>query len=443
MGKTQRCISTRYEERYKSVIPRHRIDAGTQVPYTPRVANRRGNKYSRGYPAPAVGTRFSFWVVTGDEFKIGVERRIPVRCVCGNEASIRVDKLWVGKASSCLPCKQSLAGQKGGNPNGNGDILGDPRLRARWKTCYYNIRKRCLNPWTKTLKGMVVAEFPAPSNPLENFWNILLRLMGLTSLASPWTELITTEVMNPETYEWYLRRLTTRTVETFDILEAGPNNCFQIDGAIVHNCGYGMGDKKFQATCQSFGQEISIELAQLAVQTYRERHWPVPLLWSNLQRAAIAAVDNVGTTYSVNYTSWYVSNGFLWCKLPSGRRLAYAQPTVEWLPPPWGGEPVRSLCHWGINSYSRKWEKQRTYGGKLTENAIQAISRDLMADAMLRIDGTGIWDIVLSVHDELIAERDADKGSNEGFCSLMAMTPRWAEGCPIKVEGWAGTRYKK
>lgn len=208
-------------------------------------------------------------------------------------------------------------------------------------------------------------------------------------------------------------------------------------------CGYGMGAPKFQATCQNFGQEISDDLAALAVNTYREKHWPVPVLWSNLQRAAIAAVDNVGTTYSINRTSWYVKGSFLWCKLPSGRRLAYAQPSVEWLPPPWGGPPVRSLCHYGINNYSRKWEKQRTYGGKLTENVVQAISRDLMAAAMLRIEDTGIWEIVLSVHDELIAERDTKRASVAEFCDLMAALPPWAKGCPVKVEGWTGTRYRK
>lgn len=208
-------------------------------------------------------------------------------------------------------------------------------------------------------------------------------------------------------------------------------------------CGYGMGDKKFQATCLSFGREISIELAGLAVQTYRETHWPVTVLWSNMQRAAIAAVDNMGTKYTINRVTWYAKGSFLWCILPSGRRLAYAQPSVEWLPPPWGGDPVRSLCFWGINGYTRKWERQRTYGGKLTENVVQAISRDLMAEAMLRIDSTGIWDLVLSVHDELIAERDIDKASNDGFCELMATLPPWASGCPVRVEGWAGKRYKK
>lgn len=211
----------------------------------------------------------------------------------------------------------------------------------------------------------------------------------------------------------------------------------------VLGMGYMMGWERFQRAVADKGREIDDGLAQRSVETYREVNWPIVNLWSNLRDAAIAAVENLGTRYTVNRTTWYVKGSFLWCILPSGRRLGYPQPTVEWLPPPWGGEPIKTLCHWGVNQYSRKWEKQRTYGGKLTENVVQAISRDLMAAAMLRIDDSGVWDIVLSVHDELLAERDADKGSNEGFVALMETLPPWAEGCPVKAEGWSGTRYKK
>ncbi len=104
------------------------------------------------------------------------------------------------------------------------------------------------------------------------------------------------------------------------------------------------------------------------------------------------------------------------------------------------------LYHWGIDSLSKKWVKQKTYGGKLVENVVQGIARDLMAEAMLRIEATKVWQIVLSVHDELIAERGIfPKGWNpaNAFNNLMAELPDWADGCPVAVEGWTGTRYRK
>lgn len=207
-------------------------------------------------------------------------------------------------------------------------------------------------------------------------------------------------------------------------------------------CGYGMGPDKFMATCEALGFPIPKELAIRAVTAYRETHEPVVRLWDKYNYAAIAAVENPGRKFSTNKVIWYYKTGFLWCVLPSGRRLAYFKPSVEWIDTPWG-EKRKGLFHYGINSLSKKWEKQKTYGGKLVENVVQAISRDIMAEAMLRIEDTGIWQIVLSVHDELLGERDTNKGSLEQFCELMSELPPWAEGCPIKVEGWSGERYKK
>jgi DNA polymerase len=214
-----------------------------------------------------------------------------------------------------------------------------------------------------------------------------------------------------------------------------------IGKGLILGCGYAMGPKKFELTCRMQGREVKSSMAELAVATYRSTHAPVVKLWGALERAALAAVENLGKRYSINRTSWYVRDGFLFCELPSGRRLAYYGPEIKYEPTPWG-EKKAVLYHWGVG-LNRTWELQKTYGGKLTENVVQAIARDLMAEAMLRIEKTDIWKIVLSVHDELIAERSPFEASNEEFCWLMAKVPDWAEGCPVKVKGWEGQRYKK
>lgn len=221
----------------------------------------------------------------------------------------------------------------------------------------------------------------------------------------------------------------------------------QVGKQALLGCGYGMGWKKFIGTCKNFSIEIDEQIAQAAVSAYRETHYPVVKLWSMYEKAAIAATKNPGKRFTINYTSWWVeklpylpSVKVLWCKLPSGRKLAYLNAEVKYEPTPWGDRrPV--LYHWGVNPLTRKWESSGTYGGRLCENVIQAIARDLMAEAMLRIEDAG-YDIILSVHDEIVAEGNGFRDI-KGFENLMAHTPIWAEGCPIAVEGWSGERYHK
>lgn len=206
-------------------------------------------------------------------------------------------------------------------------------------------------------------------------------------------------------------------------------------------CGYGMGVKKFFATCEQFGQPVPIDLAERAVLAYRTAHAPVPELWSNLEKAAIAAVKNPGKKYSINRTTWFQRGKFLYCQLPSGRRLAYYGPTVRYEPTPWGDKrPV--LFTWGVNGVTKKWENDRTWGGALTENVVQAIARDLLAEAILRIEKAG-YTVLFSVHDEIVAERKNGEGSLAEFEKLMAQVPEWADQCPVRVEGWDGPRYRK
>ncbi len=214
--------------------------------------------------------------------------------------------------------------------------------------------------------------------------------------------------------------------------------------SLVLGAGFNMGYKKFVAACLKQGQEVSEELAQAGISAYREKHRPVVSLWGVIGQAAIAAVQNPKKRYSVNRTAWAMRRGFLTCELPSGRLLWYPEPTIRWEPPPWGGEKRPTLYHWGVDATTKKWNQEKTYGGRLVENVVQAIARDLMAEAMLRIAKKGPWELALSVHDELVAERDlSSKATNRDFCRLMAEVPDWAQGLPVAVAGWEGMRYRK
>ena len=89
-----------------------------------------------------------------------------------------------------------------------------------------------------------------------------------------------------------------------------------------------------------------------------------------------------------------------------------------------------------------QWVETTTYGGKLTENVDQAVSRDIMAEALLRLEAND-YPVLMSVHDEAISEVDKDFGTVEEYCDIMCILPKWAKGLPLKAEGWEGQRYRK
>lgn len=222
----------------------------------------------------------------------------------------------------------------------------------------------------------------------------------------------------------------------------------QVGKHTVLGCGYGMGPDKFIETCWIQGQiKVDHTLAQQAVNTYRGKYYKVPEFWKACERAAILAVKHRGSVSVVPIRSggariaYQVKRDFLRCRLPSGRMLYYYKPSLEKYPTPWGDLRLQ-LSYMGINSLNHKWTPQLTYGGKLVENIVQAVSRDLMADAMLRLEEKS-YPVVLTVHDEIVTEKKKGTGSLEELNSIIATRPEWAKTCPISVEGWQGIRYRK
>jgi DNA polymerase len=192
--------------------------------------------------------------------------------------------------------------------------------------------------------------------------------------------------------------------------------------------------------------EVKHELVLMKhiVDVYRAKYASVAQMWEDVEAAAVAAVRSPGREVrsELGRVTFRVEGRFLKCYLPSGRALHYCDPRLVLKKTPWGSEkPV--LLFMGVDALSKQWCVQDTYGGKLVENITQATARDLMAEAMLEADESGIYDVILSVHDELIAEVDEGVGSVDEFEELMSRTPGWAAGCPVAAEGWRGKRYRK
>jgi DNA polymerase len=204
----------------------------------------------------------------------------------------------------------------------------------------------------------------------------------------------------------------------------------------ILGCGFGMGWKKFVS---QFGADE--EIAQRAVKMYRETYPHIVSLWDAANDAALAALWNPGKKYGAGRVEYVKSGAHLLCRLPSKRVLFYPDPQVIDRPMPWDETDIRpAVSFMGMNAYTHQWERLSTYGGSLTENFVQAIARDLLRDAMLRVERHG-YTLVASVHDEILAEHA--EGDLDEFMGLMVTVPEWAERLPIDATGWKGERWRK
>jgi DNA polymerase len=212
----------------------------------------------------------------------------------------------------------------------------------------------------------------------------------------------------------------------------------------VLGLGYQMGASKFVDSAKLMaGVEITEEFSKTVVDTYRAEYWRVKSLWYDCEEAAIAAVENPGEPQSAGRVVYVVEDSrFLFCYLPSGRRLSYPFPEIQERKTPWGAVK-NALTYMGVDQYTRKWRRQVSYGGMLVENAVQAVARDLMAQALLNVAHTRVYEPVLSIHDEVVCEAHPLLGDLREFERLLTQVPEWAEGCPIAVESWNGPRYRK
>jgi DNA polymerase len=219
----------------------------------------------------------------------------------------------------------------------------------------------------------------------------------------------------------------------------------QLGKTAILGLGYQMGASKFVDTAMDMaGISIDEDMAKRVVDAYRSKFWRVKVMWDEQNATAIEAVYSPQETLTTSHVSWLYDDdeGFLFCILPSGRRLAYAEPEVRPKMTPWG-EARDTLTFMAVNPIYKTWQRQHTYGGAVVENETQAVARDFMSAAMVRCEQSGIYEPVLTVHDEIVAEADLGAGSVRAFEELLTELPPWAKGCPIAAEGWQGLRYHK
>lgn len=198
--------------------------------------------------------------------------------------------------------------------------------------------------------------------------------------------------------------------------------------------GYGGGPAALKAMgALEMGLEEN-ELPKL-VKMWRNTNKRITSLWTKVGNEATDAIYQQTVRRRVEHILFAYQKGHLIIKLPSSRKLCYRDAKIV------DTEKGSKITYNGMNQVSRKWEATDTWGGKLVENIIQAISRDILAQAMLRLSSAG-YAIVGHVHDEVIIE--APLGATVAdVCNIMCEPVAWAPGLILNAEGYETPYYKK
>ena len=213
---------------------------------------------------------------------------------------------------------------------------------------------------------------------------------------------------------------------------------------IILGCGYQLGAKGFLRVSQDWGLTLTMAQCQHAVGSYRNRYSLVKNLWNDLRVAAMKAIVNPRFKFTKNKCTFRlvtdkVGTPWLQMTLPSGRALYYNKPWIG------DGDFGPEIKHWGINPYSKQWSKLKLSPGRLTENVIQALARDVLVAGKMNLDKAG-YELIGSIHDEAVSEIPKEQDTEEtlkDYCDKMCILPTWADGIPMRATGYIGKRYKK
>lgn len=192
---------------------------------------------------------------------------------------------------------------------------------------------------------------------------------------------------------------------------------------------------------QMGGEKMGLDENEMdqIVKRWRKANPSISRYWSRVEEAAKRAVRDPGRRVKLGAVSFFCEAGALIIELPSGRWLVYQNPRL--MPGRLFGE---RLTFFGVHQKARVYTGQDTYGGKLVENIVQAVSRDLLAYSMRNVDAAG-FRIVLHVHDEIVVEHPetnptADLGE---LIKVMVRKPGWAAGLPLNADGFTSHFYQK
>jgi DNA polymerase len=210
----------------------------------------------------------------------------------------------------------------------------------------------------------------------------------------------------------------------------------QLGKVLVLACGFGMGPDRFMQTALSYGIVLDVVEAINAVMSWRAVNHHIVTFWWEAHRALMRVMRaGPGAQEQVGFCTIIHKQGMILVELPSGRHLVYRHPRIETNDQGWGEFTY-------LGSLGGNWTRLRAWPGKLVENITQAVARDVMVEAMIRLTGVPL---IATIHDELIAEtpEDAADATLDRMLGAMRVPPPWALSLPVNAAGFVVRRYQK
>jgi len=223
----------------------------------------------------------------------------------------------------------------------------------------------------------------------------------------------------------------------FDTIVKGHENYkYRASGKVATlACGFGGGVAAMEQMDKK--KEIPADQYDPLVRQWRDANPRIRKLWYRAEAAAMEAVQTKGVVKLAHGVSYRYAKGMLFADLPSGHSLSYPSPEIK--PDPKFNKEGLSFM---APDKTGRMVRQRTWGGTLVENLVQAIARDCLAESLLRMDRAG-FNIPLHVHDEIVLDVPEDVSSVEEVTDLMGQPIDWAPGLPMKAAGFECEFYQK
>ena len=214
---------------------------------------------------------------------------------------------------------------------------------------------------------------------------------------------------------------------------------------VILGAGFGLGPPGFVKSCARWGVEVSLDVAEHSIYAYRNEYPEVVDLWNHLDVASMRACRTGKVTSIpsglISFKTHRTKSGIimLQMKLPSGRCINYPDVKIQVVKTPWGAK--KKAITYKKPKDGGFW-RESTYGGKITENAVQAIARDIFYYGAQNAHDNG-YDILFGVYDEIIGINKVQYADIDEFNELICVKPDWATGLPIEAEGKLLKHYQK